>query len=127
MTGRARVFVTERAAVAAVKKGQIHAGDIIVLICRGPIGAGMEAVLFLEGQESVFVAVDEQGLPELLGAVAAKENARVDDLIRSGRVVRVANNTRVQVLEMAAGKTKVRIIEGERAMQTGWVVDRWVR
>jgi putative YjhG/YagF family dehydratase len=42
MTGTARVFVTERAAVAAVKEGQIKAGDVIVLICRGPMGAGME-------------------------------------------------------------------------------------
>jgi 6-pyruvoyl-tetrahydropterin synthase related domain len=94
---------------------------------RTAISVGTEAVLFLDGQESVFVALDEQGLPELLGAVAAKENAKVDDLIRSGRVVRVANNTKVQVMEMAAGKTKVRITEGERVMQTGWVVDRWVR
>ncbi|MEN3335043.1 MAG: hypothetical protein V7641_4408 [Blastocatellia bacterium] len=94
---------------------------------RSAISTGTEAVLFIEGQESVFVAIDEQGLPELLGAVAAKENAKVDDLIRSGRVIQVANNTKAQVLEMAAGKTKVRIIEGERAMQTGWVVDRWVR
>jgi xylonate dehydratase len=42
MTGPARVFVTERSAVAAVKEGRIGAGDVIVLICRGPIGAGME-------------------------------------------------------------------------------------
>jgi dihydroxyacid dehydratase/phosphogluconate dehydratase len=42
MTGTARVFVTERAAIAAVKEGRINAGDVIVLICRGPMGAGME-------------------------------------------------------------------------------------
>ena len=41
-TGPARVFTTERAAIAAIKAGQIQAGDIIVLICRGPIGSGME-------------------------------------------------------------------------------------
>ncbi len=45
MTGSARVFTTERAAIAAIK-GQtdqpIRAGDIVVLICRGPLGAGME-------------------------------------------------------------------------------------
>jgi len=42
MMGRARVFTAERAAIAAIKAGQIVAGDVIVLICRGPIGAGME-------------------------------------------------------------------------------------
>ena len=43
-TGPARVFLTESAAVAAIKNKQIRAGDIIVLICRGPMGAGMEEI-----------------------------------------------------------------------------------
>jgi putative YjhG/YagF family dehydratase len=43
-TGPARVFISERAAVAAIKSGAIHAGDVIVLICRGPMGAGMEEI-----------------------------------------------------------------------------------
>jgi putative YjhG/YagF family dehydratase len=41
----ARVFTTEREAIAAIK-GQaaepIRPGDVVVLICRGPMGAGME-------------------------------------------------------------------------------------
>ena len=43
-TGPARVFTTERAAVAAIKRDEVHAGDVIVLICRGPMGAGMEEI-----------------------------------------------------------------------------------
>jgi putative YjhG/YagF family dehydratase len=42
--GPARVFTTERAAVAAIKNHGIQAGDILVLICRGPMGAGMEEI-----------------------------------------------------------------------------------
>ena len=42
ITGPARVFVTEPAAVAAIKRGDVHAGDVMVLICRGPLGSGME-------------------------------------------------------------------------------------
>ena len=41
-TGPARVFVTEPDAIAAIKNGRIQAGDVLVLICRGPMGAGME-------------------------------------------------------------------------------------
>lgn len=41
-TGPARVFVTEPSAIAAIKAGRIQAGDVLVLICRGPLGAGME-------------------------------------------------------------------------------------
>ena len=44
-TGPARVFYTERDAIAAIK-GQsdrpIKPGDVLVLCCRGPIGSGME-------------------------------------------------------------------------------------
>ncbi|MFM8289373.1 MAG: YjhG/YagF family D-xylonate dehydratase [Planctomycetaceae bacterium] len=46
--GPARVFTTERAAVAAIKgragSRPIEAGDVIVLICRGPLGTGMEEI-----------------------------------------------------------------------------------
>jgi len=45
MVGRARVFTTERAAIAAIKSrgsDAIQAGDVLVLCCRGPLGAGME-------------------------------------------------------------------------------------
>jgi putative YjhG/YagF family dehydratase len=44
-SGPARVFTTERAAIAAIKStgtDRIAAGTIIVLIARGPMGAGME-------------------------------------------------------------------------------------
>jgi putative YjhG/YagF family dehydratase len=44
ITGPARVFTTERSAIAAIKAGAVKAGDVIVLICRGPMGAGMEEV-----------------------------------------------------------------------------------
>jgi xylonate dehydratase len=46
-TGPARVFTTERAAIAAIKSQgpeRIRPGDVLVLICRGPIGAGMEEI-----------------------------------------------------------------------------------
>lgn len=40
--GPARVFTSEAAAIEAIKAGRIGAGDVIVLIGRGPLGAGME-------------------------------------------------------------------------------------
>lgn len=44
-TGPARVFISEREAIAAIKGNHekpVQAGDIIVLIGRGPMGSGME-------------------------------------------------------------------------------------
>jgi len=42
--GPARVFTRERAAVAAIKAGEVRAGDVLVLMGRGPMGAGMEEI-----------------------------------------------------------------------------------
>jgi dihydroxyacid dehydratase/phosphogluconate dehydratase len=42
MRGPARIFVAEHDAIAAIKNQQIREGDVLVLICRGPLGAGME-------------------------------------------------------------------------------------
>ena len=67
-TGPARVFTSEKLAIAAIK-GQtdapIQAGDIIVLMCRGPLGAGMEeiyqitaALRYLEFGKQVAVITD---------------------------------------------------------------------
>ncbi len=43
-TGPARVFVTETAAIGALKRKEVKPGDVMVLICRGPMGTGMEEV-----------------------------------------------------------------------------------
>jgi putative YjhG/YagF family dehydratase len=68
ITGPARVFTTERAAIAALKgqgEKKVQAGDILVLICRGPMGAGMEetyqvtsALKFLPWGKHVAVLTD---------------------------------------------------------------------
>jgi putative YjhG/YagF family dehydratase len=40
--GPAKVFVSEKEAMAAIKKGGIQAGDVMLLIGCGPLGTGME-------------------------------------------------------------------------------------
>jgi putative YjhG/YagF family dehydratase len=47
--GPAKVFLTETAAIAAIKDKRIAEGDVLVLICRGPMGAGMEETFQLTG------------------------------------------------------------------------------
>jgi putative YjhG/YagF family dehydratase len=42
--GPAKVFITEEAAIAAIKSGQVAQGDVVVLICSGPLGAGMQEI-----------------------------------------------------------------------------------
>jgi putative YjhG/YagF family dehydratase len=40
--GPALVFTTEEAAIHAIKAGEVAHGDVVVLICGGPKGAGMQ-------------------------------------------------------------------------------------
>ena len=49
LTGPARVFVSEAAAIRAIKERRIAEGDVLVLICRGPMGAGMEETFQVTG------------------------------------------------------------------------------
>jgi putative YjhG/YagF family dehydratase len=42
--GPAKVFVTEEAAIEAIKSGTVNEGDVVVLICSGPKGAGMQEI-----------------------------------------------------------------------------------
>ncbi|HKA00156.1 MAG TPA: YjhG/YagF family D-xylonate dehydratase [Candidatus Solibacter sp.] len=65
MTGPARIFRSEPDVIAAIKAGKIHTGDVIVLMCRGPMGSGMEeiyqitsALKYLEFGKHVAVLTD---------------------------------------------------------------------
>jgi xylonate dehydratase len=42
--GPARVFTSETGVIEAIKSKVVQAGDIVVLMCRGPLGSGMEEI-----------------------------------------------------------------------------------
>ncbi len=42
--GPAKVFVSERDCIRAIKDGSVREGDVIVLICGGPMGSGMQEI-----------------------------------------------------------------------------------
>ncbi len=44
LRGPARMFTTERDAMAAIKEGRIAAGEVMVLLSCGPMGTGMEEI-----------------------------------------------------------------------------------
>jgi putative YjhG/YagF family dehydratase len=49
LEGPARVFVSEKAAMLAIKQGQIKSGDVLVLTGIGPMGTGMEETYQVTG------------------------------------------------------------------------------
>lgn len=87
---------------------------------------GSEVTLYLQGRESVMVAVDEKALDELISAISTRGDD-AQTLIQSGRVFTVPNKTRVRIIEASFAKLRVRIIEGDRIMFEVWVPERWVR
>jgi len=42
--GPAKVFISETSAIQAIKNGKVTQGDVVVLICGGPLGAGMQEI-----------------------------------------------------------------------------------
>jgi hypothetical protein len=94
---------------------------------RSPITVGSDARVYVEGLDSIPIAADESAFNELMTALSRKDGPRVDALAESERVIKVVRNTRVRVLEMGAGKIKVRVSEGDHALSEGWVLDRWIR
>jgi hypothetical protein len=73
------------------------------------------------------LAVDQLALDEMVGALSAVDNNRLQSLVDSGRVFTVLRNTKVRILEIEPGKVKVRVLEGESVVMEGWVPDRWIR
>ncbi len=47
--GPAHVFIGETSAIKAIKAGDVKPGEIMVLICAGPLGSGMEEILQITG------------------------------------------------------------------------------
>jgi len=81
----------------------------------------------LPGKESVEIGVDQNAVGELIAAISNNNKAALDSLVESGRVLRINNSTRVQVIENTAGQARVRILEGNYIMREGWVPERWIR
>jgi putative YjhG/YagF family dehydratase len=102
---RARVFTTERAAVAALKavgEEGIKPGDVIVLICRGPLGAGMEeiyqitaALRHLSWGKQVAVLTDARFSGVSTGACIGHISP---EALAGGPIGKVLDNDRIEIV-----------------------------
>ncbi len=92
---------------------------------RAAQSVGNEVRLYIKGRDTIMVAADEKTLDQLITAISAR-NGELEALIQSGRVLTVPNGTRARIVEKGYGKTKVRIIEGDKILSEGWVPELWV-
>jgi putative YjhG/YagF family dehydratase len=130
-SGPARVFTTERAAIAAIKGGGIQAGDVLVLICRGPMGAGMEetyqitsALKFLPWGKEVAVITDARFSGVSTGACIGHVGP---EALAGGPIGKVLDGDRIEIeidrnrLEgtvnlVGHGETEWGVAEGARVL-----------
>ena len=103
LRGPARMFTTERAAMAAIKEGRIAAGEVMVLLSCGPLGTGMEEI----AQVTIALKYWESG-----GQVALLTDARFSGFSSGPCIGHVGP-------EALAGGPLGRLIEGD-------VVEVWI-
>ncbi len=103
--GPARVFTSEKAAIAAIKghgPDRVQAGDILVLICRGPMGSGMEetyqitsALKHLSWGKQVAVVTDARFSGVSTGACIGHVGP---EALAGGPVGKVLDGDRIQIV-----------------------------
>ncbi|HQR07657.1 MAG TPA: YjhG/YagF family D-xylonate dehydratase [Gemmatales bacterium] len=98
---RAKVFTTEKAAMAAIKSKELQPGDVLVLICRGPLGAGMEeiyqitsALKHLEWGKKVAVLTDARFSGVSTGACIGHVSP---EALANGPIGKVQDNDRIEI------------------------------
>jgi len=104
-TGPAKVFTTEKAAIAALKgQGEHHVvpGDVLVLCCRGPMGAGMEetyqvtsALKFLPWGKQVAVITDARFSGVSTGACIGHVSP---EALAGGPIGKIREGDRIEIL-----------------------------
>jgi hypothetical protein len=67
------------------------------------------------------VAVDDAAYTALTQALAAKDSTGLGDLLLTGKVLAVNQQTQVKILVVDGAKAQVRILDGEHLGKSGWV------
>jgi dihydroxyacid dehydratase/phosphogluconate dehydratase len=103
--GSAKVFTTEKAAIAALKgegTKRVVAGDVLVLCCRGPLGSGMEetyqvtsALKFLPWGKQVAVLTDARFSGVSTGACIGHVSP---EALAGGPIGKLRDGDRIQIV-----------------------------
>jgi dihydroxyacid dehydratase/phosphogluconate dehydratase len=122
--GPARVFTSERTAIAALKQGRIQSDDVMVLIGCGPLGTGMEetyqltsALKFLPFGKSVALVTDARFSGVSTGACIGHVGP---EALAGGPIGKVRDGDRIRIIidrNRLEGSVDL-VGEGERRFDT---------
>lgn len=104
-TGPAKVFTTEKSAIAAIKgdgEKRVVPGDVLVLCCRGPMGSGMEetyqvtsALKYLPWGKQVAVITDARFSGVSTGACIGHVSP---EALAGGPIGKLADGDRIRIV-----------------------------
>lgn len=120
-TGPARVFTSEPAAIAAIKEGRIQAGDVLVVICRGPLGSGMEetyqltsALKHLHFGKHVAVLTDARFSGVSTGACIGHISP---EALAGGPIGKLLDGDRIEIIiDRNTLEGKVNLVDGDKIL-----------
>ena len=73
------------------------------------------------------IASDENTFEQASKAEAAKDEQRLEELLRSEKIFLVPNGTKVRVLNVGGTKAEIKILEGPYMNRVGHVAVGWVK
>jgi putative YjhG/YagF family dehydratase len=124
LTGPARVFLTEPAAIVAIKENRIRPGDVLVLACRGPLGAGMEetyqitaALKYLAFGKHVALVTDARFSGVSTGACMGHVSP---EALAGGPIGKLRDGDRIQiVIDRVNLEGSVNLVGDDGSVETG--------
>jgi len=84
-----------------------------------PLAIGQQGLIAID---LAAVAVDLRTMEEL-----AKEDAPRGEVVVGGRAFLLSYGTKVEVIERTSSALRIRVREGQREGQDGWVPNQWVK
>ncbi|MBI3654735.1 MAG: glycosyltransferase family 39 protein [Acidobacteria bacterium] len=91
------------------------------------LGVGAEATLQAGNQSSIYVAVDDNALQELMNALPTGDQSKLENLVQQGRLMRVPKGTKVRLVKLDFSKIQVQIVGGAYSERNGWVPESWIQ
>ncbi|MFZ2189364.1 MAG: hypothetical protein WA057_02300 [Candidatus Magasanikiibacteriota bacterium] len=86
------------------------------------VGVGQEGFLRTSDTGAdVLLATSEKSFDDLINASVAKDTIGMAQIVLNGNAFYIPYNTKVLVIESSFAKRKVRILEGEKVGETGWI------
>ena len=83
-------------------------------------------VLSGNGRETI-IAATKEALDEIVKAELADDNTALAQMVSEGRAFRVADLTRIMLIDSDDSMRKVRILESDAIGRSGWVPHEWVK